>query len=185
MTEGDVVISKLICRPGLVLHLDPLGQGLKIKHLLLKGNKNCEIHGPSAPWGPRGGAKTIKINAIIKNLYSSAQSSQTVAMIVISIEPSTKIVKFMAPGSGVLVLGQGPVEYIVKVHYFLKYLLLNCYWVIRKQSKCIVMLREDVCSKIVNFTALRVRDSVVVFYAPRKISGEHIVAALSVRPSFR
>ena len=53
-----------------------------------------------APWGLRGGAKTTKINAIFKNLvlYSWKSSSQTVCMIVISIESFTKIVKFMALG---------------------------------------------------------------------------------------
>jgi hypothetical protein len=62
-----------------------------------------------APWGLRGGAKTTKINAIFKNLllYSWTSSNQTACMIVISIESSTNIVKFMALGSGVLVLGQG------------------------------------------------------------------------------
>ena len=62
-----------------------------------------------APLGPEGGAKTTKINAIFKNLllYSWTPSSQTVCMIVMSNESSAKIVKFMALGSGVLVLGRG------------------------------------------------------------------------------
>jgi hypothetical protein len=47
-------------------------------------------------------------------------------MIVISIEPSFKIVKFMVPGSRILVLGWGlgggggSVEYVVKVHNFFR-----------------------------------------------------------------
>ena len=32
-------------------------------------------------------------------------------------EGSTKIVNFMIPGAGVLVLGRGHISYIVKMHY--------------------------------------------------------------------
>lgn len=64
-----------------------------------------------APWGLRGCAKTIKINAImhvfLHSLISSSQTAGTIVItivIVIRIELSTKIVKFMAQISGVLVL---------------------------------------------------------------------------------
>jgi hypothetical protein len=45
------------------------------------------------------GLKPLKINAIFKNLlfYSWASSSQIVGMIVISIEPSTKMVRDSGP----------------------------------------------------------------------------------------
>ena len=33
---------------------------------------------------------------------------------------STKIVNFMTPGAGVLVLGRGHISHIVKMHYFFK-----------------------------------------------------------------
>ena len=33
---------------------------------------------------------------------------------------STKIVNFMNPGAGVLVLGRGHISYIMKMHYLLK-----------------------------------------------------------------
>lgn len=95
---------------------EPIATNLGIKHLWVNRSINCEIHGLCPPpWGLRDGAKTIKINAIFKNLliYPWASGSQTVGMIVISIEPSTKILKFIAPGSGFLVLGQS---------------LLNIYW---------------------------------------------------------
>ena len=71
-----------------------------------KGEHKLWISWSLPPWGLRGGAKTIKISAIFKNLllYSWTSCSQTVCMIVISNKPSTKIVKFMAPGSGVLEL---------------------------------------------------------------------------------
>ena len=36
-------------------------------------------------------------------------------------EGSTKIVNFMTPGAGVLVLGHGHKSLIVKMHYFFKY----------------------------------------------------------------
>ena len=39
-------------------------------------------------------------------------------------EGSTKIVTFMTPGAGVLVLGCGHIIHIVKMHYFFKNLLL-------------------------------------------------------------
>jgi hypothetical protein len=38
---------------------------------------------------------------------------------------SSKIVKFEAPGSGVLELGLGSVDHIVKMHKFFKNLLLS------------------------------------------------------------
>lgn len=62
---------------------------------------------PLFPRGLRGGAKTSKLMQSLKNLllYPWTSSSQTAAMIVISIELSTKIEKFMAPGLWVLVLG--------------------------------------------------------------------------------
>ena len=39
-------------------------------------------------------------------------------------EGSTKIVNFMTPGAGVLVLGCGHASQIVKMHYFVKNLLV-------------------------------------------------------------
>ena len=39
-------------------------------------------------------------------------------------EGSTKIVNFMTPGAGVLLLGRGLISHIVKMHYFFKNLLL-------------------------------------------------------------
>ena len=40
-------------------------------------------------------------------------------------ERSTKIVNFMTPGAGVLVLGCGHKSHRVKMHYFFTNLLLN------------------------------------------------------------
>ena len=58
----------------------------------------------------------------------------------------------MAPGSGVLVLGWGSIDYIVKIHEFFENLLL-CFWVLNKLNKCIVMMSKSASSKIVNFMA--------------------------------
>lgn len=69
-----------------------------------------------SPWGLRGWAKIIEINANLKDLlYSLTSNSQTVCMIVINIEPTTKIVKFMAQGLGALMLGRGFNDFIVKM----------------------------------------------------------------------
>ena len=88
-----------------------------------KGEHKLWISWSLPPWGLRGGAKTIKISAIFKNLllYSWTSCSQTVCMIVISNKPSTKIVKFMAPGSGVLELEEfkDHVLCTLTVHYCL------------------------------------------------------------------
>ena len=39
-------------------------------------------------------------------------------------EGSTKIVNFLTPGAGILVLGYGHISHKVKMHYFFKNLLL-------------------------------------------------------------
>ena len=39
-------------------------------------------------------------------------------------EGSTKIVNFMTPGAGVLLLGRGHISHIMKMHYSFKNLLL-------------------------------------------------------------
>ena len=46
----------------------------------------------------------------------------------------------------------------------------------------IQLLSYDACALLVHGHGL---SGVLSYYAPRKISGEHIVAALSVRPSVR
>ena len=63
----------------------------------------------------------------LKNLllYSQALIRQTKYVVMMIKEGSTKIVNFMTPGAGVLVLGRGHISHIVKMHYFFKNLLLN------------------------------------------------------------
>ena len=64
----------------------------------------------------------------------------------------TKTVNFMAPGLGILVLGRGSFDYIVKIQEFFENLLL-CSWVLNKLTKCIVMMRKSASTKIGNFIA--------------------------------
>ena len=58
----------------------------------------------------------------LKNLllYSQALIRQTKYEVMMAKEGSTKIVNFMTPGAGVLVLGRGHISHIVKMHYFFK-----------------------------------------------------------------
>ena len=71
---------------------------------------------------PRGGnlgVKKVKLMNFLKNLlYSGAWFRQTKYIVVKTKEGSTKIVNFMTPGTGVLVLGCGHITRIVKMHYF-------------------------------------------------------------------
>ena len=71
------------------------------------------------------GVKSVKLMYFLKNLllYSQALIRQT-KYVVMTKEGSTKIVNFMTPGAGVLVLGRGHISHIVKLHYFFKNLLL-------------------------------------------------------------
>ena len=62
----------------------------------------------------------------LKNLllYSGAWFRQTNIVVMRTKEGSTKIINFMTPGAGVLVLGCGHISRIVKLHYFYKNLIL-------------------------------------------------------------
>ena len=65
-------------------------------------------------------------------------------------EESTKIVNFMTPGAGVLVLGHGHTSHIVKMHSFFDIpLLYSGAWF--RQNKCIVLMTKEGSTKIVNF----------------------------------
>ena len=68
-------------------------------------------------------------------------------------EGSTKIVNFMNPGAGVLVLGRGHISHIVKMHYFSKNLLL--YSKAYRQTMYIVIITEERSTKIMTFMTLR------------------------------
>ena len=51
-------------------------------------------------------------------LYCWACCRQTKCAVMMTKEGSTKIVNFMTPGAGVLMLGHGHISHIVKMHYF-------------------------------------------------------------------
>ena len=65
-------------------------------------------------------------------------------------EGSTKIVNFMTPRTGVLVLGRGQISHIVKNALFLKNLILYSQ-AQNRQTKYIVMMTKEGSSKIVDF----------------------------------
>ena len=58
-------------------------------------------------------------------LYSGAWFRQTKCIVMITKVGSTKIVNFMTPRAGVVVLGGGNISQIVKMHYAFKNLLLS------------------------------------------------------------
>ena len=74
----------------------------------------------STPRGGNFGVKSVKLMYFLKNLllYSGAWFRQTKYIVTITKEGSTKIVNFMTPLAGVLVLGRGHISHIVKMHYF-------------------------------------------------------------------
>ena len=65
---------------------------------------------------------------------------------------SFRFVNFMAPGSGVLVLGRGSIDYIEKMQKLFENLLLCCL-VFKELTKYIVMMSKNASSKIVNYMA--------------------------------
>ena len=88
----------------------------------------------------------------LKNLllYSQALSRQTKYLVMMSKEGSTKIVNFMTPGAGVLVLGRSHINHIMKMHYFFKNLQLYSQAYIRKTKYLVVMTKEG-STNIINF----------------------------------
>ena len=74
------------------------------------------------PRGGNFGVKSVKLMYFLKNLllYSGAWFRQTKCIVIMTKEGSTKIVNFMTPGTGVLVLGRGHIGHIVKMYYFSK-----------------------------------------------------------------
>ena len=64
-------------------------------------------------------------------------------------EGSTRIINFMTPAAGVLVLGRGHISHIVKLHYSFKHFLLYSQALIR-QSKYVVMMTKEGSTEIIN-----------------------------------
>ena len=65
-------------------------------------------------------------------------------------EGSTKIINFLTPGAGVLVLRHGHTSHILKMHYFFKILLLYSQ-ALNRQTMYIVMMTKEESTKNVNF----------------------------------
>ena len=95
----------------------------------------------------------VKIHYFFKNLflYSQAQIRQT-KYIIMTNEGSTIILNFMTPGAGILVLGRGHINHILKMHYFYKNRFLYSQAQIR-QTKYVVMMNKnkEESTEIVNF----------------------------------
>ena len=68
----------------------------------------------------------VKMHYFFKNLFFNSQAliRQTKYVVMMTKEGSTKILNFMTPWVGVLVLGRGHISHRVKMHYFFKNLLL-------------------------------------------------------------
>ena len=70
----------------------------------------------SEAWFTNGNSevKSVKLVYFFENLllYSEAYIRQTKCIIVMTKEVSTKIVNFVTPGTGVLVLGRGHISHI-------------------------------------------------------------------------
>lgn len=83
---------------------------------MVKQNLDCEIHGPTTPEGPQA-VQNIQKSQIFKNLYlySHICGEETKRMVLMFMKPSTKIVKFMVPESGVQVIRWGQYGYKVKI----------------------------------------------------------------------
>ena len=85
-----------------------------------------------------------------KNLvpYFWAWVRQTKCIVMMTKERSTKIVNFMTPVEGVLVLGRGHISHRVKMHYFFKNLLYS--QALIRQTKYVVMMTKERSTKIIN-----------------------------------
>ena len=72
------------------------------------------------------GVKRVKLMYFLKclPLCSGAWFRHTKCIVIMTKVGSNKIVNFMTPGTGVLVLGRGHISHVVKMHYFFKNVLL-------------------------------------------------------------
>ena len=87
------------------------------------------------------------------NLTYFPLSRFEIIVLEISKEGSTKIVNFMTPGGGVLVLRCGHISDIVKMNYFCENLLFSLTQI--RQFEGIVMMSKEGSAKIVNFMTPR------------------------------
>lgn len=114
--------------------------------------QNCEIHG-ARRWGSIDYRVMQYMHQFSTNFlpWSWVFSPWTKYKVIMRKSASSKIVNFLAPGSGVMVYGWSCNDYIVKTCYSLeiKRLLLN---IRQTNDKYIVKMRKSAFSKI-NFMA--------------------------------
>ena len=87
-------------------------------------------------------------------LYSQAQIKQTKYVVMMTKKGSTKILFFMTPGAGDLLLGRDHISHIVKMYYFFRNLQTYTQAQI-KQTKYVVMMTREGSTKIINFMTPR------------------------------
>ena len=88
---------------------------------------------------------TVKMHHFFKKnfIYSQTSIRQTKYLVMITNEGSTKIVNFMTPWEGVLVLGCGHINHTVKINYFFQNVFLYSEaWF--RQTWCKLMLTHEV-----------------------------------------
>ena len=66
----------------------------------------------------------VKMHFFINFLFTPRHRSDKLNIVMMTKEGFTKIVNFMTPGAGVLVLERGHISHIVKLHCFFNNLLL-------------------------------------------------------------
>ena len=69
-------------------------------------------------------------------------------------ERSTKIVKFMTPGEGVLVLGHSHISNIVKMNYFFKKIFFSTLPGIDQTKYIVMMIKKGQPKLLISFKSL-------------------------------
>ena len=74
-------------------------------------------------------------------------------IVMITKEGPTKIVNFMTPRAGILVVGCGHISHIVKIHYSFENLFYSQAW--NRQTKYKVIMTKEGFTQIINFMTPR------------------------------
>lgn len=91
------------------------------------------------PLGPHRRGQVCKKRPNFQKLFSLLPHvKKTKCMIIMSLEPSTKIVKFMAPGSGVQTQGRSQYGHIVKMRNLRQSSSLTSYIFVK--NKCMLVM---------------------------------------------
>ena len=124
-----------------------------MQHMSGKETRNCKFHDP--PTTTMRGyfrVKSVKLMYFFKNLllYLGAWFRQTKCLVMMTKEKSTRIVNFVSPRAGVLLLGCGHMSYSEKRIIRLKFFFLYSQAQIRQTNHIVIMTREG-STKIVIF----------------------------------